>query len=120
MREINIEQVRDTVKKDKYIIKTHAKQRMGEREVEDKDILLVIFEGEIIEQYPKAKPFPKCLITGFIEKNKPMYVSCAFDGEYVHIITVHWFDSEIIHLDILYYRYNLIYIKCKKILDFTL
>jgi hypothetical protein len=25
-------------------------------------------------------------------REEPLYVSCAFDGSYAYIITVHWYD----------------------------
>jgi len=94
MTKLRIGQIRKAIRENKYLIKSHAKQRMGQREVRDADIISVILNGEIIEQTPRAKPFPKCLIMGFVRENEPLYVSCAFDGKYVHIITVHWFDPE--------------------------
>ena len=94
MSKIGIRDIRAAVTDGKYIIKAHAKQRMGVRKIGNKDILNVIHEGEIVEEHPEGKPFPKCLIMGFVEETIPMYVSCAFDGEYVHIITVHWLDPE--------------------------
>jgi hypothetical protein len=36
-------------------------------------------------------PHPKALLMAFIN-GEPLYVSCAFDGRYAYIITVHWDD----------------------------
>ena len=90
---LDFEQIREAVRKARYVIKVHAKQRMGQRKIRDADIRSVILHGEIIEQSPEAKPFPKCLMMGFV-RGDPLYVSCAFDGSYVYIITTHWFDPE--------------------------
>ena len=59
--------------------------------------LRVIQEGEIIEiieQHPRAKPFPKCLMMAEVEPSKPLYVALGYDRarNYLHIITVHWLD----------------------------
>ena len=93
MSYLNIADIRQALKEEKYIIKFHAKQRMGQRRVTDTQLSSIIMEGRIIEGHESAKPFPKCLILGYVRSGEPLYVSCAFDGEYVHIITVHWYDS---------------------------
>jgi hypothetical protein len=53
-----------------------------------------MLEGQILEQYPTANPFPKCLMMAMLEPNRPLYVALAYDEEtdYIHIITVHWLD----------------------------
>ena len=90
---LNLEHLREAVRESRYVIKAHAKQRMGQRKIRDADLRSVILNGEIIEQTPEAKPFPKCLVMGFV-RGEPLYVSCAFDGSYVYIITTHWFHPE--------------------------
>lgn len=94
MPKLEIEKIRQAVLKGQYLIKMHAKQRMGQRKIADNEVIKVILEGEIIEEYPKAKPFPKCLIMAMVREKQPLYVSCAFDGETVYIITVHWYDPK--------------------------
>jgi hypothetical protein len=58
--------------------------------------LRVILEGEILEQRPRARPYPKCLMMATIVENRPLYVALAHDQsrDYLHIITVHWLDPE--------------------------
>jgi hypothetical protein len=92
MNKINLEQIRKAVKGKNYLIKRHARKRMVERGITLGEVTGVIERGKIVEQNPKARPFPKCLILGFVRNGKPLYVSCAFDGETAYIITVHWYD----------------------------
>jgi hypothetical protein len=56
--------------------------------------LRVIYEGELLEKHPYAKPFPKCLMMMSIEPERPLYVALAYDKQedYLYIITVHWLD----------------------------
>jgi hypothetical protein len=89
-----IEEIRKAVQANKIEISAHAKKRMGRRMVIFKEVIEIILSGEIIEQTPEAKPYPKCLILGFVREKEPLYVSCAFDGETVYVITVHWYDPE--------------------------
>ena len=55
----------------------------------------MIREGNVIEQHPRSKPFPKCLLMAVVEPGRrPLYVSIAHDRahDYIHVITVHWLD----------------------------
>jgi len=47
----------------------HALGRMFNRGIEVADIRAVIQNGEIIANYPVDKPYPSCLILGFISGN---------------------------------------------------
>ncbi len=94
MARIDLEALRSAVQKDRYVITTHAKQRMGPRRVTDTDLKYVVATGDVIEEYPKAKPFPKCLLMAEVG-GEPLYVACAFDGRYTYIVTVHGYDPEV-------------------------
>ena len=59
MPPLNIAALRKAVSQDQYFITTHAKERMGQRRVSDKDIQRVLAKGDLIEQYPDAQPLPK-------------------------------------------------------------
>jgi hypothetical protein len=94
MDDLDIEKIRQAVQANKIEISGHAKKPMGRRKIKFKEVVEIILSGEIIEQSPRDKPYPKCLILGFVREKEPLYVSCAFDGEIVYIITVHWQDPE--------------------------
>jgi hypothetical protein len=51
----------------------------------------VIARGEVVEEHNAARPLPKVLLMAPV-RGEPLYVSCAFDGRYAHIITVYWYD----------------------------
>jgi hypothetical protein len=57
-------------------------------------VLHVLEQGEIIEQYPKAKPYPACPMMAFVRTQQPLYVELAYNAQlnYIYIITVHWMD----------------------------
>lgn len=75
----------------------HALMRARQRGISRHQVMRVIREGEIIEQRPRARPFPKCLMMAMIGPGKPLYVSVAHDRNrnYLHIITVHWLDPRL-------------------------
>ena len=45
----------------------HAFQRMFERSVSPEEVRQVIDGGEVIQEYPDDRPFPSCLILGWVE-----------------------------------------------------
>lgn len=93
---LNINEIRELFKFKNYELKYHTLQRMDFREIELEEIKNVIMKGKIIEQYPDTKPYPSCLILGYVRDNKPLYVCCAVDKDnyMLSIITVHWMDKE--------------------------
>jgi Domain of unknown function (DUF4258) len=74
----------------------HALLRAAERGITRERALRVLYEGEVLEQRPDAKPFPKCLMMRIEEDNRPLYVSIGYDEEIdtLYVITVHWLDPE--------------------------
>lgn len=47
-------------------ISEHALVRMFNRGIQVEDVRAVIQNGEIIANYPTDKPYPSCLILGFV------------------------------------------------------
>jgi hypothetical protein len=92
--ELDITALRKSVLENRYVITTHAKQRMGQRKISDQEVKQAIVAGDVIEEYAAAAPFPKALFMKHIGGN-PLYISCAFDGKPAYIITVHWYDPNL-------------------------
>lgn len=69
----------------------HALLRAQERGITRAQALI---EGEVIEQRPRAKPYPQCLMMKVMADNRPLYVSLGYDqrGDRIYIIIVHWLD----------------------------
>ncbi len=94
MRQVDIAALRKAVQEGRYLISRHAKQRAGQRSVSMNEIKGIVVAGDLIEQYPKAQPFPKALFMAEV-RGEPVYVSCAFDGRFAHIVTVHRYDPNL-------------------------
>ena len=94
MARLDITALRKAVWANRYLITTHAKQRMGQRRVSDREVKQAIVVGDVIEQHDDAIPFPKALFMKQFNE-EPLYVSCAFDGKRAYIITVHWYDPNL-------------------------
>ena len=68
----------------------HALQRMVEREIQRSSVKSVLLSGDLIEDYPGARPFSSALFLGW-EGHRPLHVVVAFDGisRQTFIITVY-------------------------------
>jgi len=51
---------------EEVLFSTHAVQRMFERRLSKEDVLSVLSHGEVIAQYPDDRPYPTCLVLGFV------------------------------------------------------
>jgi len=73
------------VAKTKIIYTDHAFDEMNsEKEIITKDeIRNILFDGEIIENYPEDKRGHSCLIFGYSFKNRPIHVVCSPKKEYL-------------------------------------
>jgi hypothetical protein len=69
---------------------------MFERNISEVDVLDVLEQGIVIENYPTDKPYPSCLILGFV-KGRPIHVVVAeaTDDNISVIITVYEPNLEI-------------------------
>ncbi|MBA7650089.1 hypothetical protein ES703_57890 [subsurface metagenome] len=85
-----LNQIRKKAKK-KIIYTEHAVDEMlAEEEMISKDeVRHVIFNGEIIEEYPHDKRGHSCLIFAKTAKMRPMHVVCSPKEDYLGIITVY-------------------------------
>ncbi|KFN38614.1 MAG: hypothetical protein JU82_10845 [Sulfuricurvum sp. MLSB] len=72
-----------------FIYRTHAIERMFQRDVNEEDVEHVVKNGEIIESYPDDYPYPSFLVLGYFNK-RPLHVVYARDeAENVIVITVY-------------------------------
>lgn len=87
---MNLDKLRKYVKSGNYQWKKHILRRLAERGIPQKNVIEVIINGEIIEEYHEDKPFHSCLILGWAE-GKPLHVVVSMDEkeEIVYIITVY-------------------------------
>lgn len=97
---VNQNQLKELIIKDEFIISNHARTRMFQRNISTEDIRHVIFNGEIIEDYPDDEPCPSALFLGFVNDN-PYHAVVAQCIDHVRIVTVYipekdkWIDYRI-------------------------
>ena len=66
----------------------HQMVRPG-RMIERKDIRAVIFQGEIIEDYPEDRRGHSCLMLGFDDSDRAIHIVCSPKDEYLAVITAY-------------------------------
>ncbi|MBM3236572.1 DUF4258 domain-containing protein [Candidatus Poribacteria bacterium] len=74
----------------------HALQQMmrPDRMISENEVRVVIFSGEIIEDYPEDVRGHSCLMLGWSSVGRPVHVVCAPKSEYLAIISAQTFLLE--------------------------
>lgn len=85
---MNIGKIIGLVKNDKFIITNHARIRMFQRNITTDELIDLIINSEIIENYPDDEPCPSALILGFL-KGIPYHIVLAECADHVRIITIY-------------------------------
>ncbi len=87
---MNLSKLRECIKSGKYEWRQHTINRIIERGITREEVIKVIMDGEIIEDYPEDKPFPSCLLLS-LTKGKPLHVVVSLDEKEntAYIITVY-------------------------------
>jgi hypothetical protein len=65
-----------------------------ERMISTADIRRVIFEGQVIEDYPEDARGHSCLMLGFDENRRAIHVVCSPKDDYLAIITAYLPDED--------------------------
>lgn len=68
----------------------HCLERMGERDISRADVKNCIFNGEIIEEYPKDFPNPTCLVFGLTLDEKVLHVVVGMDDKCLYVVTAYF------------------------------
>ncbi|HII80102.1 MAG TPA: DUF4258 domain-containing protein [Methanosarcina sp.] len=85
---VNHSKLKELLSEDAFIISNHARRRMFQRNISTEDIVEVIIQGQIIEDYPDDEPCPSALLFAYCE-DKPCHVVVAECEDHIRIITVY-------------------------------
>ena len=90
---INIAQLQNCIKTEKYEISLHAHKERCNEEIAIADIEKAVLQGEIIEHYPEDKRGASCLISGYSNKRAIHIVCTLLPDQWMRIITVYLPDK---------------------------
>ena len=93
MEKIDINRVKKLIKEGNIRWTNHILVRLFQRNISRQDVLEVLLNGAIIEEYENDYPYPSCLIYGINQKNVVMHVVCGCNEEEVWIITAYYPDN---------------------------
>jgi hypothetical protein len=88
-RRVLIDEIKKHILLDNYIITFHAHRRMDERGISTEDLVNLILDGSIIENYPDSRPCPSALIAGRAGL-RYCHAVVALCENHLRIITVYW------------------------------
>ncbi len=78
---MKIQDIVKAIQTGKIRISDHARDEAREDSLLLNEIFFSVCNGEIIEDYPKDKPYPSCLICGFTENGRPVHSVWAYNQE---------------------------------------
>ena len=93
---MKIEYIKTAIRAKQVRVSEHAKDEAKEDSLLLSEIFFSVHNGEIIEDYPKDKPYPSCLVYGSTEDGRPVHTVWAYnsDKKKAILITVYEPDSE--------------------------
>ncbi len=88
---IKTSQIVDAIRGKRIRITDHAVEEAVEDKLTLEEIYTSVMHGEIIENYPKDKPYPSCLVLGTSSQGAPIHSVWAYNIEtqWAVLITVY-------------------------------
>jgi hypothetical protein len=97
-----IEEISEKIARNLFEFTQHATDQSILRRISVQELREAIASGEIIEDYPRDKYGPSCLILGFTQAGRPLHIQCSYPSRpLVKIITLYqpdpkkWFDFRV-------------------------
>ena len=69
--------IREHLQNDLYRLTKHATIVRLQRGITIAELKQALMHGEIIEQYPDGRPYPSCLVLGWLASGDPIHIVCS-------------------------------------------
>jgi len=88
---MNINNIIEAIRANRVRITDHADEEAEDDQLTFDEIYFSVLHGEIIEDYPTAKPYPSCLIYGQTFSGDPVHTVWAYNeqNQWTVLITVY-------------------------------
>jgi hypothetical protein len=88
---VNLAWIHAAIRSDRIRITSHAIEEAEDDRLLLDEILDSVLKGELIEDYPRDKPYPSCLIYGLNNTGQPVHSVWAYneDTDWAVLITVY-------------------------------
>jgi len=93
-----IQDIRNATAERKIQWGQHVLERMVARRVSREDVIYVLSNGELIEDYPNDRPFPSCLLMAAPDQ-QPLHVVAAFDPHTTTVFVVTVYEPDLDHFE---------------------
>lgn len=86
---MEIAAIKKRTKQEQYYFSKHADQERQNENLTVVEIEEALASGRILEQYEDTGRGKSCLVVGFTDTGKPIYVVCSRRGDWLVIVTVY-------------------------------
>jgi hypothetical protein len=88
---VNLARIHDAIRFERIRITNHAIEEAEDDRLLLDEILASVLKGELIEDYPRDKPYPSCLIYGLNGRGEAIHSVWAYnkDTDWAVLITVY-------------------------------
>nr|VFJ42371.1 MAG: protein of unknown function (DUF4258) [Candidatus Kentron sp. DK] len=88
---MDIENLTSAIREARVRITDHADEEAADDNLSYKEIYFSVMHGEVIEDYPKDKPYPSCLVLGRNFSGEPIHSVWAYNpkNSWAVLITVY-------------------------------
>ncbi|MBI4362716.1 MAG: DUF4258 domain-containing protein [Euryarchaeota archaeon] len=86
------QRIRKLASEGRVVFRHHARIKMRDRGIYINDILDILLHGEVIEVYPRRKPYPGCLLYHKVG-GRPLHAACTLPRGKVVVVTVYEPDA---------------------------
>jgi hypothetical protein len=87
---VGIADIRSAVAGNRWALSSHARERAGKRRIGDQELVDILANGEVLEDYPEDPRGPSALVLGRTSDGRALHAVCAFDpGGTLLVITVY-------------------------------
>lgn len=74
---LNKDFIIQSIRKNNFRLTGHTTIQRIERNISVRDIKRALLNGEIIERNMESKPYPSCLVLGWLRTGDPIHVKCS-------------------------------------------
>jgi hypothetical protein len=78
---VDIEDILDAIRSNQVRVTEHAQEEAEDDGLPIDEVFFSVHHGDIIEDYPSAKPRPACLIFGRTSSGQPVHSVWAYDRD---------------------------------------
>jgi Domain of unknown function (DUF4258) len=91
-----IDEIREKIEAEQFEFSKHAVDQSIIRRISVQEIREIFADAEVIEDYPKDKYGPSCLILGKTREGRPLHIQCSYPlRPLIKIITLYEPDPDL-------------------------